>query len=1037
MNSLARLIVVCGLAVHAGCGSEDFSEPPAVVAQMQKRAIAKSAASKKEIVPAGPQRADTQEPAKDAIRNSDTLPTSPETDRSVVEDSGHTTVRPVTAVESADGPVTTKDTTATAEETPDSGMSLLERLKAGDATNKSKPDSKESTPDHSIRARRRAVSTEAWARLMNQLTKQFYLAVSADGSSIAASTGDDSLEVRSTGLPLVRTAATAQSGIPNDKTSRQEVAAAAIDEIPGIVTCVELISARHLVLIGTSDGMLLARDTGSLEGWDVYARDLLAYQDERRPTSKLSDAALVMVRLIDSDRLMTIDEASEVRVWRTSDVVHNLIAPLDMTEEQARVRSGTVVKATPVCSVTLPRSRVISTSTSSSGDHCLVVTTAGQAIVFRTLDGVVVDTMASTQFDDTQPVAGIIQEKPLRIVMGLADGRIISRLLAGTESVSGTNEESNSADYDTVFAPKTGDRAGAISAMQRKQDSAVVYVGRTDGSVTHFDLSRNQVLHTERLHNGPVIQICSTSDGAISIGDDRMARIIDVAEPTKGRKTSTGIRLTIDPVLKSMVFIPADASRDQVVLNRNVSVTSPARIDSVAAATERHGSDPLHTLYAHQLRVAQDGPTRTAIRQNMSELREGPGTITEVDSDGFKSPSRISELYSGADFSASSLQRLIMSISNDGNTLSVSQSVKRSGTRRVAGGDPIVVWDTVTGTQLRKWTCTDGLLNLEVVGDDGVLLTRPFTGLRNVFTGQWFPDGASSLSSDRSYRGDELAVGGIGHIGQATEIVTLFQTQTGTTIRGVEAFEGAVPALAWSRDGTSLFASVRERTQTRLLEIDGRTLRIRAEIYRRPEDGNWNPDSVDLNRDTVGATHMLPSPSGNLLVTYGKYSDKPAPYKLHVWKKSGDRWLNEQAGVKESKAAMVECEMTDSPFVFVNQQDATLAVVGLRGVGLISTRTGDVVDELELPDVGTRRPVTMFSPDGKWLLAGDNSGNVWIWSLRSLSRKPRQFAAQAGPIIGLAISDNSQFLATAGEENRIRVWDMSAFLNGDSRSAMK
>ena len=114
-----------------------------------------------------------------------------------------------------------------------------------------------------------------------------------------------------------------------------------------------------------------------------------------------------------------------------------------------------------------------------------------------------------------------------------------------------------------------------------------------------------------------------------------------------------------------------------------------------------------------------------------------------------------------------------------------------------------------------------------------------------------------------------------------------------------------------------------------------------------------------------------------------------------------------------------------------------MAVVGTKGVGVVNTRTGEIDQRLELPNVGDRRPVTALSPDGKWLMAGDREGNVWVWSLRALKRKPLQFAAQAGPVIGLAMSANSEFLATAGEENRIRVWKMTEFLSSDVKAASR
>jgi WD40 repeat protein len=254
---------------------------------------------------------------------------------------------------------------------------------------------------------------------------------------------------------------------------------------------------------------------------------------------------------------------------------------------------------------------------------------------------------------------------------------------------------------------------------------------------------------------------------------------------------------------------------------------------------------------------------------------------------------------------------------------------------------------------------------------------------------------------------------------------------------GIEAFEGVAPAVAWSADGRSLFVSVRERTQSRLLELENPTLRIRSEIHAEPMEGAWNVERFNPSVSIVGATHLLPSPDGKLLVTYGRHSSTTRPYQIRIWRKSNDKWPQESAEVVDSKQPMLETEMTGTPMAFVNQQSSFLAVVGKTGIAVIDTRSGSVKESQELPDVDGRRPVALLSADGRWAMAGDREGNVWVWELRNLERRPRQFAAQAGPIMGLAMSQNGQFLATAGEENRIRVWDVSKYLSGSVKSTKK
>ncbi len=49
--------------------------------------------------------------------------------------------------------------------------------------------------------------------------------------------------------------------------------------------------------------------------------------------------------------------------------------------------------------------------------------------------------------------------------------------------------------------------------------------------------------------------------------------------------------------------------------------------------------------------------------------------------------------------------------------------------------------------------------------------------------------------------------------------------------------------------------------------------------------------------------------------------------------------------------------------------------------------------------------------------------------LTSPTRKPLRFEAHSGPVAAMSVSDNGKFLLTAGEDNRLRLWDLEVFLN--------
>ena len=853
-------------------------------------------------------------------------------------------------------------------------MSLLAKLKVGGDLDEKKPVNARAARNVIARTGRLALAAETWFRLRNQLAKRFYVAATPDGGRIAASSGERSLGVLSTQVEFPgKELGWARNGrtVAAVVTEKKEITTQPVTQLPGVLTSLELIQGGDLVLAGTADGRLIARSSATSQNWDIYAQDLFAWQDERRPSTRVADSAVMAIRVINDERLLTISENGECRVWKTSDVVHAPISPLKMTEDQARSPEAPVLTAQSLHS--------------------------------------------------------------MRALIGLADGRILRRALTGGEPVEGVDDAGQTTDYEIIFAPDLRDRSGPITAMELKHDGKLLYFGRLDGFVTQFDLPRKQQQLTQQQHNGPVIEIRSTPAGAFTIGEDRIARLIDTPNPPQRGDAQT-FKLPTDRALQDKQLIEPDEplKQDKFTVRRNFDhdVT-----DAVAAAVTMIGirpSDPVVALYEHRLRVAPDAEQRAEIREQLLAARSEPSLAKNV---GTTSPTKISEFMAEFDFQSKPLRRVVMALSNDGSTLAASQYYNNARLRSAAPDQPVIVWDTPTKTRLRTWRRSKGVFDLSIDATTGVLLPQPFSARMQLLTGDFLPEEREGLSSGQSPDGQKVVIGMKGLPGSATPVLAMQSVDSIQRLTGVEAFEGAVPAVAWSADGSSIFASVRERTQSRLLELDSHTLNVLTEIVAEPMSGQWDIEAPGAPTGTLGVTTILPSPSGKLIATYGHHAATAAPYQLRIWKKSNEKWPQEQVVVVDSKQPMLEAEMTDTPMVFVNQQDSMLALIGLKGVAIVNTRTGDIDDTLELPNLGTRRPVTLLSPDGKLLIAGDQEGKLWIWTLRALKRKPQEFPAQAGPITGLAMSENSRFLATIGEENRIRVWDMAALLEDSSRES--
>ena len=916
------------------------------------------------------------------------------------------------------------------ESTAQAGMSLLDKLRVTDDADKKKPTGRTNAAREIIsRTGRFAIRASTWLQLRNDLTKRFYVAATDDGQRIAASAGERSLGVLSTlvetngeELAFTRTS----NNVLAVRRDRKEITTRPVTGLPAIISSLELIQGGDVVVVGTADGRLIARSSANLQDWDIYSQDLFVWQDERRASTRIANEPIVVVRAFRDDRLLTVSESGKCEVWETGSVVHAPVDPLEVTKEDVLSNEAIVLTATSVCSLNLPQSPVLNVFFSPTGDLCGVITSDELVTVFQTADGKVLNQITAADLNDTQPVSGVFEESQMRVLLGLADGRIFRRSFGDAEPIKGQNDEGQSVDYEAVFVPDLNDDSGAITALDIKADGRLVYVGRLNGSVAQFDLPRKQLHRTDKLHQGAVIEIRSTPAGVFTIADDRLAKLSDVPNNPKVGAIET-FKLPEDAVLKAKVVIePEDVNEDKFTARRNfggaVTDATPQDLSLVGIRP----ADPVLALYEHQLRVASDIERREVVRNRIEDLKKF--TRPDLDRDYLEGPVQLGELETEFDFQSRPLRRVVMSISDDGMTLAASQYYAANKIRGAAPNQPVFVWDTFTKTPLRAWRKSTGVFELKLDSDSGVLLPRPFSAQMRTYTGSFLREELPSLASQKSPKDELLAIGLAGQGGAALHSIFVRKLDTQTHHSGVEAFEGAVAALAWSRDGDSLFASLRERTQARLLELNAGNLGVKAEIAVEPMDGEWDVSKVDLQQSLLGATHILPSPSGKILVTYGSYSAKDAKYQLRIWTRSRDEWPQKDVKVLPSNSSILEREFTETPIVFVDQQDASIAIVGTQGVGVVNVRSGEVEKKIDIPDVGGRRPVTLLAPNGKWLLAGDREGNVWVWSLKNLERKPQKFSAQAGPITGLAMSDNSEYLATAGEENRIRVWKVSSFL---------
>lgn len=927
---------------------------------------------------------------------------------------------------------------ASDESVADAGVSLLDKL-TETAPRKPKPTGRRRSSDDDedirpiARLGRFAIAARTWLQLQNQLAKQFYVASTENGRRFAGSSGQRSLGVLSTQVEP-ESIQRVLAGIENNAVARKRPEPEAVTHpirlSSGLISSIELIQNGDVILIGTKDGRLVARGCAQRQDWDLYAQDLMSFQDLYRTQSKLSEVAITTVRMLNSELLLTIDANLECRVWRMNDVVHAPTPPTELNETTVRSPKPQITTADPVFTIPTPKYRALNITLSAERSRGAIVTSDDQVTVFAVKTGEIIATLSAADLNDTQPVVALPHDSDNTILIGLADGRLCHRSLSKESPVSSTNDEGQTVDYDMVFTPDVGDRSGPITALELKWDQQLLYLGRLDGSVSHFDIVRKQMVSTFRLHRGPVLSASSTRVGLFTVGDDRQVKLSD--QPVLVQKTAARARtfdLPKDNGLKSEIVIedPDQPERDRLTRARNVNRNVKTPDDDEVSAVGIRPADPVQALYEHRLRVAQTPEDRQQARDTLSTLdlpqREQLAMPEETDR-GAVSLTLVSQIATRFDFQARPIRRVIMAVSNDGTLIGAAQRHEGAIVRKKSPNESLNIWDAASGTTLRTWRTLPGIRQFEIFPDTGLVATTPFAARLDLYSGQF----ESNLTEDYSIwttgiDQKRLIVAVKGTKGLSQAALKSINLESGEVKRGLEAFEGQVTAMALAPDDSSLFVNLRERAKIRLLEIDAVSLRVKRELTSKVVSGNWDLDKP-INPSTVtGAAHIVPTPTGDQLVTYGHYENG---WQFRIWNQKNGEWSIDDVTVIPITEPIVETKMTDTPFQFVQNQDRELAVITQTGVTTLGMRKGRAEQSLVLPDIDNRRPVTLLTPDGRLALAGDRDGKIYLWKLKLLDGKPRHFTAHGGPIVGMASSPNGRFLATIGEENRMRIWDLQS-----------
>jgi WD40 repeat protein len=801
-----------------------------------------------------------------------------------------------------------------------------------------------------------------------------------------------------------------------------------IDELTYSVESVTILDDRPLVLIGTKDGEVATRRFGVTIDSDVYATDLQKFLDENRALSVVGTGEVRLIQPIANDRILTLTADDSLRIWNTQDLV-NEVTPIDQMTVEGLKQQKTR-QPSPLADIKLPGSGIVGFSVAEDGDRIALVLSDATVVVASTVGGRILQQLDRTVLDviDQDLPSAVLLTGSDQILIGTIEGRVMSAQLAG-----------DSITDKTLFIDKPERRKSvAVTAVQSLAETDRILVGTEDGSLTEYNLQGEVQKVHPRPHSGAVLDIVSTERlGRVSRGIDRAIFLADrpidpntIIRPTTHNRTKSAPRRNPD-----RIEMAKDVSRSTIAARRDAQNQRAISRDKHAAVEMNYRpEDPELALLLHQLRTTSVSSKRVDIqkqiitRQQSESIAETAGK--EVDSGS--EPVLVNELKTPFVFDTRQFRQILLSVSNDGRLASATPAKGTTTGRTVRGApaeDPLIVWDVASLTELRRWYPESGSVDsIHLQADAEALITSPVAGRYSLLTGELdsLTDNIDLIPTSFAFSPDrsQLAVGLMTLAPEAVEVICVLDMFTGTKTNALTAYETVVPALNYAPDGSALFASVREGTRSRTLELDPLTLQIRSTIHEEANSQPWTAATVEQGSGALGTTFMLSAPGGKLMLTHGQYDS--GDHVLRVWKRRGSTWPEQDALVSAESQPFLS--PTHPQATFVNGSLARIALHSEDHVRIFETRDGKSVSEMQLPEVSGRPPMSVFTPDGRWMIVGDGNGTLWARRLTSLERGTKEHVAQAGPIVGMAVSANGRYLATIGEENLLRIWRIDGWL---------